>query len=121
MVKFLDGSVLEIKEGFTQSTVSDYFKEEESQPVCPNPQPCPTPESTPDPQPCPTPESTPDSEPCPTPEPEPEPTPEPEPEQTPEPDLEPDVVIPEEGYTQDELNQLIQEKKNGNHEFRARL
>ena len=103
MVKVLDGSVLEIKEGFTQSTVSDYFKEEESQPVCPNPQPCPTPESTPDSEPCPTPE--------PTPEPEPEPTPEPEPEQTPEPDLEPDVVIPEEGYTQDELNQLIQEKK----------
>ena len=32
MVKVLDGSVLEIKEGFTQSTVSDYFKEEESQP-----------------------------------------------------------------------------------------
>ena len=56
MVKFLDGSVLEIKEGFTQSTVSDYFKEEESQPVCPNPQPCPTPESTPDSEPCPTPE-----------------------------------------------------------------
>ena len=103
MVKFLDGSVLEIKEGFTQSTVSDYFKEEESQPVCPNPEPCPTPESTPDSEPCPTPE--------PIPEPEPEPTPEPEPEPTPEPDLEPDVVIPEEGYTQDELNQLIQEKE----------
>lgn len=90
IVKVLDGASLEIKEGFIQSTVNEYFQEE-NQPVCPQPQPCPTPE--PDPEPTP----------------EPEPQPEPQPEPMPEP--EPEIVVPEEGYTKEELNQLIQEKK----------
>lgn len=92
IVKVLDGASLEIKEGFIQSTVNEYFQEE-NQPVCPQPQPCPTPE--PDPEP--------------TPEPQPEPQPEPTPQ--PEPQPEPEIVVPEEGYTKEELNQLIQEKK----------
>lgn len=90
IVKVLDGASLEIKEGFIQSTVNEYFQEE-NQPVCPQPQPCPTPE--------------------PDPEPTPEPQPEPQPEPTPQPQPEPEIVVPEEGYTKEELNQLIQEKK----------
>lgn len=100
IVKVLDGASLEIKEGFIQSTVNEYFQEE-NQPVCPQPQPCPTPE--PDPEP------TPEPEPQPEPQPEPTPQPEPQPELMPEP--EPEIVVPEEGYTKEELNQLIQEKK----------
>ncbi|MDO5793632.1 MAG: HlyD family efflux transporter periplasmic adaptor subunit [Turicibacter sp.] len=88
IVKVLDGASLEIKEGFIQSTVNEYFQEE-NQPVCPQPQPCPTPE----------------------PEPQPEPTPQPEPQPVPMPEPEPEIVVPEEGYTKEELNQLIQEKK----------
>ena len=99
IVKVLDGASLEIKEGFIQSTVNEYFQEE-NQPVCPQPQPCPTPE--PDPEPTPQPEPQP--EPTPQPEPQPEPTPQPEPQPEPMPE-------PEEGYTKEELNQLIQEKK----------
>ena len=98
IVKVLDGASLEIKEGFIQSTVNEYFQEE-NQPVCPQPQPCPTPE--PDPEPTPEPQPEPQPEPTPQPEPQPEPTPQPEPE----------IVVPEEGYTKEELNQLIQEKK----------
>ena len=100
IVKVLDGASLEIKEGFIQSTVNEYFQEE-NQPVCPQPQPCPTPE--PDPEP------TPEPEPQPEPQPKPTPQPEPQPELMPEP--EPEIVVPEEGYTKEELNQLIQEKK----------
>ena len=96
IVKVLDGASLEIKEGFIQSTVNEYFQEE-NQPVCPQPQPCPTPE--------------PDPEPTPEPEPDPEPTPQPEPQPEPMPEPEPEIVVPEEGYTKEELNQLIQEKK----------
>lgn len=96
IVKVLDGASLEIKEGFIQSTVNEYFQEE-NQPVCPQPQPCPTPE--------------PDPEPTPEPEPQPEPTPQPEPQPEPMPEPEPEIVVPEEGYTKEELNQLIQEKK----------
>ena len=106
IVKVLDGASLEIKEGFIQSTVNEYFQEE-NQPVCPQPQPCPTPE--PDPEP--TPEPEPDPEPTPQPEPQPEPTPQPEPQPEPMPEPEPEIVVPEEGYTKEELNQLIQEKK----------
>ena len=100
IVKVLDGASLEIKEGFIQSTVNEYFQEE-NQPVCPQPQPCPTPE--PDPEPTPEPE--------PQPEPQPKPTPQPEPQPEPMPEPEPEIVVPEEGYTKEELNQLIQEKK----------
>lgn len=96
IVKVLDGASLEIKEGFIQSTVNEYFQEE-NQPVCPQPQPCPTPE--------------PDPEQTPEPEPQPEPTPQPEPQPEPMPEPEPEIVVPEEGYTKEELNQLIQEKK----------
>ena len=106
IVKVLDGASLEIKEGFIQSTVNEYFQEE-NQPVCPQPQPCPTPE--PDPEP--TPEPEPQPEPTPQPEPQPEPTPQPEPQPEPMPEPEPEIVVPEEGYTKEELNQLIQEKK----------
>lgn len=98
IVKVLDGANLEIKQGFIQSTVNEYFKEE-NQPACPQPQPCPTPEPDPEPQP------------DPTPEPDPQPQPDPTPDLEPMPEPEPDMVIPEEGYTKEELNQLIQEKK----------
>lgn len=102
IVKVLDGANLEIKQGFIQSTVNEYFKEE-NQPACPQPQPCPTPDQTPDPDP--------EPQPDPTPEPDPQPQPDPTPDLEPMPEPEPDMVIPEEGYTKEELNQLIQEKK----------
>ena len=109
IVKVLDGASLEIKEGFIQSTVNEYFQEE-NQPVCPQPQPCPTPE--PDPEPTPQPEPQPEPTPQPEPQPEPTPQPEPQPEPTPQPEPQPEPMPePEEGYTKEELNQLIQEKK----------
>lgn len=102
IVKVLDGANLEIKQGFIQSTVNEYFKGG-NQPACPQPQPCPTPDQTPEPDP--------EPQPDPTPEPDPQPQPDPTPDLEPMPEPEPDMVIPEEGYTKEELNQLIQEKK----------
>lgn len=91
IVKVVDGASLEIPSDFIESTVGEYFKEQtpEEEPSCPEQPTCP------------------EQSVCPEEKPE-------EPEQEPE---QPDVELPEEpelpqeGYTQNELNQLIQEKK----------
>ena len=99
IVKVVDGSSLEIPGDFIELTVDEYFKEqipeEEEKPSCPEQPTCPEIPTCPEQSVC------------------PEEKPE-EPEQGPE---QPDVELPEEpellqeGYTKNELNQLIQEKK----------
>lgn len=105
MIKVLDGSSLEIPAEFIEITVSDYFKE--SIPDEPE-QNQPDHEEKPDQKP----EEEPEQPTCPEQPvcPEQPIYPDQEPEE--EPDISPDLPdLPQEGYTKEELAQLIQEKK----------